>query len=179
MSIPQTHDDPGEFARRCTYQAEIAEWVGAATINLHGGGAYGDKTAALGALRWNIDRLPTPVAITPTLENDDKVYTPSDLLPVCADTGAAAGLRRASSPLPARRPERGRDHRDTPRGHEQAEPLFHISSPLPGWDPDRKPERHHDYVEAERFPPWSGWVGRSRWMSRAKATKAGVIRPDR
>ena len=69
------------------YQAEVAEWVGADTINIHGGGAYGDKVTALRALRDNIRRLPRAVSSRLTLENDDKVYTPSDLLPVCAAAG--------------------------------------------------------------------------------------------
>ena len=30
------------------YQAEVAEWVGADVVNIHGGGAYGDKQQALG-----------------------------------------------------------------------------------------------------------------------------------
>ena len=69
------------------YQAEVAEWVGADTINIHGGGAYGDKVVALRKLRRNIERLPAPVRSRLTLENDDKIYTPADLLPVCEDTG--------------------------------------------------------------------------------------------
>jgi hypothetical protein len=39
----------------------------------------------------------------------------------------------------------------------QAEPLFHISSPLAGWD-GPKPERHHDYIDPGDFPlEWLGW----------------------
>lgn len=45
------------------YQAEVANWVGTDTINIHGGGAYGDKAAALGALRRNIEHLPTPARL--------------------------------------------------------------------------------------------------------------------
>lgn len=138
------------------YQAEVAEWVGAETINLHGGGAYGDKVAALEALRRNIERLPEPVRSRLTLENDDKVYTPADLLPVCIDTGVPLvydvhhhrclpdGLGVAETTARARQ-------------GWQAEPLFHISSPLAGWD-GSKPERHHDYIDAGDFPiEWLGW----------------------
>ena len=39
------------------YQAEVAEWVGADVINIHGGGAYGDKTAALARFARSLDRL--------------------------------------------------------------------------------------------------------------------------
>lgn len=138
------------------YQAEVAEWVGADTINLHGGGAYGDKVSALEALRRNIERLPAAVRARLTLENDDKVYTPADLLPVCADTGVPLvydvhhhrclpdGLSVAEITGLARKIWR-------------AEPLFHISSPLAGWD-GPKPERHHDYIDIRDFPAeWLGW----------------------
>jgi UV DNA damage endonuclease len=138
------------------YHAEVAEWVGADTINVHGGGAYGDKTAALDALRRTIERLPAPVRSRLTLENDDRVYTPSDLLPVCADTAVPLvydvhhhrclpdGLGVAEITERARRTW-------------AVEPLFHVSSPLAGWD-GPKPERHHDYVDAGDFPvEWLGW----------------------
>lgn len=138
------------------YQAEVGEWVGADTINLHGGGAYGDKATALGALRRNIEGLPAPVRSRLTLENDDKVYSPSDLLPVCADM---------SVPLVYD----AHHHRCLPDGLSMAEvterarktwrsePLFHISSPLEGWD-GPKPERHHDYIDVKDFPEaWLGW----------------------
>ncbi len=139
-----------------SYQAEVAEWVGADTINIHGGGAYGDKAAALRALRQTIEDLPPPVRSRLTLENDDKVYTPSDLLPVCADTGVPLvydvhhhrclpdGLSVAEATERARTTWPG-------------EPLFHISSPIAGWN-GPKPERHHDLIEPADFPEeWLGW----------------------
>lgn len=139
------------------YQAEVAEWVGADTINLHGGGAYGDKTSALATLRRSIERLPEPVRSRLTLENDDKVYTPSDLLPLCNDTGVPLVYDV-------------HHHRCLPDGRSVAEitecarktwrtePLFHISSPLEGWN-GPKPARHHDYIDAGDFPPeWLGWL---------------------
>lgn len=138
------------------YQAEVAEWVGADTINLHGGGGYGDKPSALVALRRTIERLPEQVLTRLTLENDDKVYTPADLLPVCADTGVPLVYDV-------------HHHRCLPDGQSVAEaterarttwrrePLFHISSPIAGWD-GPKPARHHDYIDPADFPKeWLGW----------------------
>lgn len=138
------------------YQAEVAEWVGADTLNVHGGGAYGDKVGALRTLRQSIERLPAAVRSRLTLENDDKVYTPADLLPVCADTAVPLvydvhhhrclpdGLSVAEATERARKTW-------------QTEPLFHLSSPLEGWA-GPKPERHHDYINAADFPrEWLGW----------------------
>jgi UV DNA damage endonuclease len=139
------------------YQTQVAEWVGADTVNLHGGGAYGDKAGALRALRKNIKGLPKRVRSRLTLENDDKVYTPLDLLPVCADTGVPLVYDV-------------HHHRCCPDGSTveaatqaarqtwgRREPVFHISSPLEGWD-GPKPERHHDYINASDFPKeWLGW----------------------
>lgn len=138
------------------YQAEVAEWIGADTLNIHGGGAYGDKTAALRVLRENIGQLPVAVRERLTLENDDKVYTPADLLPVCTDTEIPLVYDvHHHRCLPD-----GMDVR-TATAHARKtwkrEPLFHISSPKEGWD-GPKPERHHDYIAPADFPQeWLGW----------------------
>ena len=155
------------------YQAEVAKWVGADTINIHGGGAYGDKAAALRVLRRNIERLPAGVRSRLTLENDDTVYTPSDLLPVCADTDVPLVYD-------------AHHHRCLPDGlsieaaTEKAvatwnrEPLFHISSPLQGWR-GPKPERHHDYINPRDFP--STWKDRAITVEvEAKAKELAVLR---
>lgn len=39
------------------YQAEVAEWVGADVVNIHGGGAFGDKKKTLDDFARNVDRL--------------------------------------------------------------------------------------------------------------------------
>jgi UV DNA damage endonuclease len=139
------------------YQAEGAEWIGADTINIHGGGAYGDKVSALRVLREKIELLPERVRSRLTLENDDKIYTPGDLLPVCTDMSVPLvydvhhhrccpdGSTLESATEAACRTWAGR------------EPLFHLSSPLEGWT-GPKPERHHDYIDAGDFPEaWLGW----------------------
>lgn len=156
------------------YQTEVAEWVGADTINLHGGGAYGDKPAALRTLSHNIERLPAPVRSRLTLENDDKVYTPRDLLPVCEATETplvydvhhhrclADGLSIEEATARATATWRGR------------EPLFHLSSPLEGWA-GPKPERHHDYIAPSDFP--AEWKHQALTVEvEAKAKELAVLK---
>lgn len=132
------------------YHAELCDWLGADVINIHGGGAYGDKQTALALLERNLDVLPDSVRRRLTLENDDKVYTPQDLLPIC---------RRSGTPLVYD----VHHHRCLPddstvseatnsaRSTWDREPLFHVSSPLAGWN-GPQPHRHHDYIDVRDVP---------------------------
>ena len=137
------------------YQAEVAHWIGADVVNIHGGGAYGDKQTALRALAKNFARLSKKARQLMSLENDDRTYTPADLLPFCQ----AEGIPLVYDV---------HHHRCTPDGmsEEEAtrravatwnrEPLFHISSPLEGWT-GPKPHRHRDYINIRDFPVfWRG-----------------------
>lgn len=136
--------------RELEYQAEVAEWVGADVVNIHGGGAYGDKQKALAEFVRNLDRLSSKTRKRLTVENDDKVFTPADLLPICKLTGVPLVYDV-------------HHHRCHPDGLsiEKAtklaiatwnrEPMFHLSSPLEGWD-GPKPERHHDFIDLNDFP---------------------------
>jgi UV DNA damage endonuclease len=132
------------------YQAEVAEWIGADVINIHGGGAYGNKPQALAEFGRNLDRLSTRVRSRLTVENDDKIFTPSDLLPICQSAGIPLVYDV-------------HHHRCLPDGLsvEQAtqqalatwnrEPMFHLSSPLEGWH-GPQPHRHHDFIDVNDFP---------------------------
>lgn len=132
------------------YQAEVAEWIGADVINIHAGGAFGDKPAALADFARNLDRLSPRARSRLTVENDDTIYTPADLLPLCRATGLPLVYDV-------------HHHRCLPDGLsiEQAtaeapaiwnrEPLLHISSPLAGWH-GPKPHRHHDFIDIGDFP---------------------------
>lgn len=132
------------------YQAEVAEWIGADVINIHGGGAFGDKKKALDDFARNLDRLSARARKRLTVENDDKIYTPADLLPVCRSTGI---------PLvyDVHHHRCNQDDLTIEEATEQAittwkrEPLFHISSPIEGWKGPH-PERHHDYIDMKDFP---------------------------
>jgi UV DNA damage endonuclease len=159
------------------YQAEVAEWVGADTLNVHGGGAYGDKAAALATLRREIATLPPAVRARLTLENDDTTFTPSDLLPVCADTGVPLvydAHHHRCLPDALDLAEAIARARATWRG----EPLFHISSPRDGWA-GAKPERHHDYIDPADFPAeWRGWPLTVEVEAKAKELAVARLRSD-
>jgi len=137
------------------YQAEVAEWVGADVVNIHGGGAYGDKSSALDVIERNLDRLSERVRSRLTVENDDVTYTPSDLLPRCKSAGIPLVYdvhHHRCNP----------DEMSVDDATEQAistwdrEPLFHISSPIEGWK-GPKPQRHHDFIDVQDFPDcWRG-----------------------
>ncbi|MDD2804945.1 MAG: UV DNA damage repair endonuclease UvsE [Elusimicrobiales bacterium] len=137
------------------YQAQVAGWIGADVINIHAGGAYGDKPAALGRAAAALKKLSGAVRSRLAFENDDRSYTPSDLLPFCA-----------GQKLPFVYDVH--HHRCLPDGRSaeettalalktwDREPLFHLSSPKFGWrGPDPRP--HHDYIDLKDFP--SCWRG--------------------
>lgn len=157
-------------------QAELAEWTNADTINIHGGGGYGDKPAALERFRRNLDLLSPRARSRLTVENDDKTFTPADLLPLCRGEGVPLVYDV-------------HHHRCCPDGLtvEQAtadalrtwdrEPLFHISSPREGWQQPH-PERHHDYIDPRDFP--AAWRGRALTVEvEAKAKELAVDRLQR
>jgi UV DNA damage endonuclease len=133
-----------------TYQAMVAEWVNADVINIHAGGVYGDKSRNLKRLATVIQGLPDNVRSRLTLENDDRSYTPADLLPLCRQTGVPLVYDV-------------HHHRCLPDDLDeveataaalatwQREPLFHISSPLER-SGEKMDRRHHDFIQPEDFP---------------------------
>jgi len=132
------------------YQAEVAEWVGADVINIHGGGAYGDKQKALADFARNLKLLSRRVRSRLTVENDDKTYTPADLLPFCK----AEGIPLVYDVHHHRCNADGLSVEQATRkalATWNREPMFHISSPIEGWD-GPKPERHHDFIDVQDFP---------------------------
>lgn len=132
------------------YHAEVAEWVGADVVNIHAGGVYGDKVESLVRLVHAIERLPAGVRSRLTFENDDRSYSPRDLLPVCRATGVPLvydvhhhrclgdGLAIEAATAAA-------------LATWDREPLFHVSSPKAGWGSgDAKP--HHDFLDPDDLP---------------------------
>ena len=132
------------------YQAQVAEWANADVINIHAGGVYNDKPSALRRLIKTIEYLPDPVRKRLTLENDDRSYTPQDLLPVCEQLGTPMVYdvhhHRCFG-----------DELSIENATEQSiktwnrEPLFHISSPKDGWG-SPNPRKHHDFIDIRDLP---------------------------
>lgn len=132
------------------YQAQVSEMIGADVINIHAGGGYGDKPSALRRMGRVVQKLNKAVRSRLTLENDDRIYAPRDLLPFC---------KEYKIPLVYDI----HHHRCLPDGLSvkqvtdaamktwNREPLFHISSPRQGWQ-GNQPSWHHDYINNRDFP---------------------------
>ena len=56
-------------------------------INIHIGGAYGDKSKSLDRFHQNLKQLPHEIKKHMTLENDDKTYNVPETLLVCEEEG--------------------------------------------------------------------------------------------
>lgn len=155
------------------YQSEVCDWIGADVINIHAGGGYGDKNAALKRMGDAVAKLKKRVRDRLTLENDDRVYAPSDLLPFCKQYRIPLVYDvHHHRCLP--------DQLSIPEATDLAlrtwnrEPLFHISSPKYGWEtPPIRP--HGDYIRVRDFP--DSWLGLNITVEvEAKAKELAVFR---
>lgn len=159
------------------YQAEVAEWIGADVINIHGGGGYGDKPAALRRLVLAVDDLSPQARSRLTLENDDRTYTPADLLPVCEEIG----LPLVYDVHHHRCHGDGLDIDTATRLAVKTwsrEPLFHISSPRDGWS-SANPGSHSDFIDLRDFPAlWDGMDITVEVEAKAKELAVRKLRQD-
>ncbi|MCD5324024.1 MULTISPECIES: UV DNA damage repair endonuclease UvsE [Pontibacillus] len=73
-----------------TYHYRMLEAMGLENegfINIHIGGAYGDKSSALDRFHQNIYEMPDEVRSRMTIENDDKTYTTAETLAAAEQAG--------------------------------------------------------------------------------------------
>jgi UV DNA damage endonuclease len=159
------------------YQAECAELLGAEQLTLHGGGAVGGKDEALSRWLRGFERLSPRARALIALENDDRVYTVADLLPVCRQAGVplvydvhhhrcnADGLSVEEATFAACETWRGR------------EPWMHISSPAAGWSGgDARP--HADFIRPSDVP--RTWLALTATIDvEAKQKEQAVLRLQR
>jgi len=174
LSSPHAHVVENSL-QELEYQGMLAEAVGADVINIHGGGVYGDKQAALDRFCSHFAGLSASVRQRLTLENDDNSYTPRDLLPVCEKLAMTLvydvhhhrcnpdGLTVEAATLLA-----GETWQTA--GREQ---YCHISSPKNGWE-GADPKPHADYIDPADFPDC--WRGREMTIDvEAKAKELAVV----
>lgn len=161
--------------RELEYQGMLAAAVGADVINIHGGGVYGDKQAALARFCSHFAGLSVAARQRLTLENDDSSYTVRDLLPIC---------EKLMIPLVYD----VHHHRCNPDGLtvEEAtalagetwlaagrEQYCHLSSPKNGWD-GADPKPHADFIDMADFPEC--WRERAMTIDlEAKAKELAVV----
>ena len=158
------------------YQAMLAEMIGADVVNIHAGGVYGDKQAALKRLRENFQSLPERVQSRLTLENDDVSYTVNDLLPVCQDLAVPLVYdvhhhRCNKDRLTVQ--EATNASIQTWEAAGRGEAYFHLSSPKNGWQ-GNDPKPHAEMIAMSDFP--EEWIGLDVTIDiEAKAKELAVI----
>lgn len=136
------------------HQRLLADLCGATEINLHAGGVYGDKVAALDRLWREIDTLPEPLRQKLTLENDDRSYTPAELLPLCRELGIPFTYdvhHHRVNPDHLTIEEATRAAAETWRGRE-IPPHVHLSSPQLPWSTPGDHRPHAGWIDPADFP---------------------------
>ncbi|CEG29226.1 UV DNA damage repair endonuclease UvsE [Bacillus sp. B-jedd] len=121
------------------------------TLNIHVGGAYGDKESALVRFHENIKQLPLAVKARMTLENDDKTYTTEETLAVCLRQGIPLAFdyhhhmaNPSERPLEELLPEVFSTWSEI--GHV---PKIHVSSPKS----EKAYRSHADYLDLDFLMP--------------------------
>ncbi len=159
------------------YQLVLAELVGAEEINLHLGGSYGDKAAAIARFQEVFRSLPPGLQQRLTLENDDVSYTVADLLPVCRQLRLPLVYdvhHHRCLPDDLTIADASRLAAETWQGRQTA-PHFHVSSPKNGWG-SRIVRPHADYIDPADFPVCWQQVGELCVDVEAKAKEKAIAR---
>jgi UV DNA damage endonuclease len=139
------------------HQARVARMLGAQALTLHGGGKAGGSSTALDRLAKGIDRLSVDARELLALENDDRSFSPAELLPFCERSGVPfvydVHHHRCNS-------DEMSVAESTHRGIAtwgDREPWMHISSPRDGWDV-ANPRLHADFIDPDDVP--KEWIGK-------------------
>ncbi|MBN1865511.1 MAG: UV DNA damage repair endonuclease UvsE [Victivallales bacterium] len=145
--------------RELEYQHFLADLIGADVINIHVGGAYGEKAKAIKRFVKVCRKLPSALRGRLSVENDDKTYTPADLDRVCAECGIPMvyDIHHHRCNPDVMSAEEASDLASETWKAVGKETYFHISSPKSGWS-DGRPEPHADFIDTADFPEC--WLAR-------------------
>lgn len=155
------------------YHDELADLIGADVITIHAGGAYGDKRTSLAHLKNTVMDLPESLRGRLALENDDRIFSPMDLIPLCNELELPFVYdihhHRCLADLLSE--EQATEAALTTWNRE---PLFHLSSPKGGWQAPN-PRAHDDMINPDDFPDF--WLDLSLTVEiEAKAKEQAVKR---
>lgn len=121
-------------------------------INIHVGGAYGDKEQSIERFHQNIQSLPLHIKEVMTLENDDKTYTAEETLAVCRREGIRLVFdyhhhiaNISEEPLETLLPKIFQTWESSP-----LKPKIHISSPKS----EKMFRAHADFVDVDFIMPF-------------------------
>jgi UV DNA damage endonuclease len=138
------------------HHAVVAELTGAEALTLHVGGKVEGTERALSRLERGVDMLDPSARQRLALENDDRLFSPADLLPFCERTGIPfiydVHHHRCN---PDNMPVSEATQRAVATWNGR-EPWMHISSPRDGWAA-KDPRPHARYIDPADFP--EEWLG--------------------
>jgi UV DNA damage endonuclease len=155
------------------HHTRVAKMIGAQALTLHAGGMAGGTAAALGRLARGLEKLSDNARELLALENDDRSFSPAQLIPFCEESGIPfiydAHHHRC-------KPDEMSIGEATSRGIKswgEREPWMHISSPRDGWT-SANPRSHADFIDPDDVP--AEWIGfRMTIDVEAKAKERAVM----
>jgi UV DNA damage endonuclease len=137
------------------YHYMMLEYMGVekqSVINIHIGGTYGDKKAALDKFHENVKTIPPEVKGIMTLENDDKTYNVSETLAACQkeDIPMVLDIHHHEANLSEHPLEEYLEEIFRTWEGRDLVPKIHISSPKS----EKAFRSHSDYVDPDFVKPF-------------------------
>jgi UV DNA damage endonuclease len=137
------------------YHYRMLEYMGIekeSVINIHIGGTYGDKKAALARFHENLNAIPPEVKDIMTLENDDKTYNVEETLAACQkeDIPMVLDIHHHEANLGSLPLEECLEDIFKTWDRRDLVPKIHISSPKS----EKAFRSHSDYVDPDFVEPF-------------------------
>jgi UV DNA damage endonuclease len=148
-------DVTGNAVKDMAYHYRMLQYMGVeeqSVINLHIGGTYGDKKAALERFHANLKLIPPEIKAIMTLENDDKTYNVSETLAACQkeDIPMVLDIHHHEANLSEHPLEDYLDDIFNTWDRRDLVPKIHISSPKS----EKAFRSHSDYVDPDFVKPF-------------------------
>lgn len=138
----------------------VAKPLGCTEINIHMGGAYGDKVSAIARLKHNMKTKLTPTELSwITFENDELNYSLKETVEVCKDLGIRCTYdlhhqrcHELKYPADGTEQEYFEWAKETWEGYSYMR--MHISTPKDGYTTQSKSRPHHNFINVDDLPQW-------------------------